>query len=208
MQRRRFQVNIWTPSYCYRQRLSLSRSYLFRVCHGSRWVFAPERLTSNIMSRRGRPRYFDYCRIELKHRPRIVRQFQKTILEWLRGLRKRSSRKCRTVSILIQLRWQSPFAKVIIEIKDVGCYLCILGTGWLLYQAVGDNNDELAQRLEDTAKRLLALERTVVSGVLKAAEEAMKNLKSYFFIPKGYHKEHVTIQNSWGRNEEIEKPCQ
>ena len=40
-----------------------------------------------------------------------------------------------------------------------------------LYQAVGDNKDELAQRLEDTAKRLLAVERTVANGVPKAAEE-------------------------------------
>ena len=70
-------------------------------------------------------------------------------------------------------------ARVIIEIKNVSCYLCILDTaGWLLYQAIGDNNDELAQRLEDTANRLLAVERTVVYGIPKAAEEAMENLKS------------------------------
>ena len=68
-------------------------------------------------------------------------------------------------------------AKVIIEIKDVGCYLCILSIAWLLNQAVGGNKDELAQRLEDTAKRLLAVERTIVNGVPKAAEEAMENLK-------------------------------
>ena len=43
----------------------------------------------------------------------------------------------------------------------------------------GDNKDELLQRLEKTANRLLALERTAVSGVPKAAEEAMENLKSY-----------------------------
>ena len=55
---------------------------------------------------------------------------------------------------------------------------------------VGDNKDELAQRLEETANRLLAVERTVVSGVPKAAEEAMENLKSY--VAKRYHKEHVT----------------
>ena len=50
---------------------------------------------------------------------------------------------------------------------------------WLSHQTVGDNKDELAQRLEDTANRLLAVERTVVNGVPKGAEEAMENLKSY-----------------------------
>ena len=100
-------------------------------------------------------------------------------------------------------------AKVIIEIKDVGCYLCIWGTAWLIYQAVGDNKDELVQRLEDTANRLLAVERTVVNGVPKAAEEAMENHKSYVFpAPNRYHKEqHITIQNPWGRNEETERTC-
>ena len=99
-------------------------------------------------------------------------------------------------------------AKVIIEIKDVGCCLCISGTGWLLYQVVGNNNDELAQRLEETANRLLAVERTIVSGVPKAAEKAMANLKSYvvFCAPKEYHKEYVT-QDPWKRNEGIEGPC-
>ena len=53
-----------------------------------------------------------------------------------------------------------------------------LRTGLLLFQAAGDNKDELALRLEDTAKRLLAVERTVVNGVPKATEEAMENLKS------------------------------
>ena len=71
-----------------------------------------------------------------------------------------------------------------------------------------DNNDELAQRLEDTANRLLAVERTVVNGVPKPAEEAMENLKLYVFpAPKRYHNEHITIQNPWGRNEEIERTC-
>ena len=67
------------------------------------------------------------------------------------------------------------------------------------------NNDELVQRLEDTANRFLVVERTVVSGVPKAAEEAMEKLKSYvvFRAPKGYHKEHVTIQEFWERNEGI-----
>ena len=77
------------------------------------------------------------------------------------------------------------------------------------YKAVGDNKDELAQHLEETANRLLAVERAVVSGVPKAAEEAMENLKSYvvFRAPKGYHKEHITIQDPWERNEGIEEPC-
>ena len=87
---------------------------------------------------------------------------------------------------------------------------CILGASLLLlFKAVGDNKDELALRLEDTAKRLLAVERTIVSGP-KVAEEAMENLKLYviFPVPKGYRKEHITIQNPWRRNEEIERPCQ
>ena len=77
-------------------------------------------------------------------------------------------------------------AKVIIEIKDVGCRLCIFGTDLLLYQAVGDNKDELAQLLEETANRLLDVERRVDSGVPKGAEKAMENLKSYvvFCAPK------------------------
>ena len=82
-------------------------------------------------------------------------------------------------------------AKVIIEIKDVGCCLYILGntlTITTIYQAVGSNKDELAQCLEETANRLLAVERTVVGGVPKAAEEAMENLRSYVvFRLKGYH---------------------
>ena len=74
-------------------------------------------------------------------------------------------------------------AKVIIEIKDVG--LLYLGETQPhrldYYQIVGDNNDELAQRLEDTANRLVALERTIDTnkGIPKAAEEAMENFKSY-----------------------------
>ena len=77
---------------------------------------------------------------------------------------------------------------------------------------VKDNKDELAQRLEETANRLLAVEGTVVNGVNgvpKAAEQAMENLKSYvvFRALKGYHKRHVTIQDPRERNEEIEGPC-
>ena len=65
-----------------------------------------------------------------------------------------------------------------------------------MYQAVGDNKDELAQRLEETAKKLLAVERTVAHGLPKASEEAMENLKSYVVFPalKGYHMEYITIQ--------------
>ena len=65
------------------------------------------------------------------------------------------------------------------------------------------------QRLEETANRLLTLERTVVSGVPKAAEEAMEKLKSYVVSRslEGYHKEHVTIQDPWGRNERTEGSC-
>ena len=81
----------------------------------------------------------------------------------------------------------------------------------ILCKAVGDNKDELAQRLEETANRLLVLERTIVqvSGVPSAAEEAMENLKSYvfFFASKGYHKELVTIQDPWERNGGFEGPC-
>jgi len=83
-------------------------------------------------------------------------------------------------------------AKAIIEMKE----------------AVGDNKDELAQRLEETANRLMAVERTVAIGVPKAAEQEMEKLKQYvaFRAPKSYHKEHVTIQDPWGRNEENKGP--
>ena len=56
-----------------------------------------------------------------------------------------------------------------------------------------DNENELAQRLKETAKRLLVVERIVYS-VPMVAEEAMENLKLYvvFRAPEGYHKEHVT----------------
>ena len=81
----------------------------------------------------------------------------------------------------------------------------------ILCKAVGDNKDELAQRLEETANRLLVLERTIVqvSGVPSAAEEAMENLKSYVFFcaSKGYYKELVTIQDPWERNGGFEGPC-
>ena len=58
---------------------------------------------------------------------------------------------------------------------------------------MGSNKDELVQLLEETANRLLTVERTVLSG--KAAEQAMENLKMYvvFRAPIGYHKEHVII---------------
>ena len=62
---------------------------------------------------------------------------------------------------------------------------------------VGDNKDELVQFLDETAIRLLGVERTVVSVVPKGAEEAMEKFNSYviYSAPKGYHKEHVTIQD-------------
>ena len=44
---------------------------------------------------------------------------------------------------------------------------------------VGDNKDQLAQRLEETANRLLAVERTVAIGVPKAAQQEMEKLKQY-----------------------------
>lgn len=73
---------------------------------------------------------------------------------------------------------------------------------------VGDNKDELAQALEETANILQAVERTVAIGVLEAAEQKMGKLKQYivFGAPKGYHMEHVTIQLPWGRNEDIKGP--
>ena len=50
-------------------------------------------------------------------------------------------------------------------------------------QAVGDNKDELAQHLEETANRLLAIERTVAIGVPKAAKQEMKKLEQYVVLP-------------------------
>ena len=56
---------------------------------------------------------------------------------------------------------------------------------------------------------LLAVERTVVTIDPKGAEEAMEKFKSYvlYSAPKGYHKEHVTIQDPWEGNEGIKRPC-
>ena len=50
----------------------------------------------------------------------------------------------------------------------------------------------------------------VVSGIPKAAEEAMENFKEYVVCraPITYHKELVTIQNPSERNEEIRGPRQ
>ena len=84
-----------------------------------------------------------------------------------------------------------------------------------LYQAVGDNDDELVQRLEETANRLLAVEKAVFDLISesealgKAVEEAKENLELYviFRAPKGYYKELVTIQDPWERNEGPEGPC-
>ena len=73
---------------------------------------------------------------------------------------------------------------------------------------MGGNKDELAQRLEDTANRLLAVERTVDSGIPKGAEVAMEKLKSYvFFVHKKDIIKNMSIQNPWERNEGIEGPC-
>ncbi|KAF8153266.1 hypothetical protein B0H34DRAFT_800488 [Crassisporium funariophilum] len=51
--------------------------------------------------------------------------------------------------------------RVIVEMKDM----------------IGDNNDELAQRLKETEHRLVAMERSVAIGVPKAAEQEMAKLK-------------------------------
>ena len=58
----------------------------------------------------------------------------------------------------------------------------------IIFQAVGDNQDELAQCLEGTANRLLAVERTIANGVPIAAEEVMENFKLYvvFLAPKKF----------------------
>ena len=85
----------------------------------------------------------------------------------------------------------------------------------IIIQAVGDDNGELVKRLEETANRLLAVERAVFDRVPeseaigKAVEEAMENLELYviFRAPKEYHKGHVTIQDPWERNEGPEGPC-
>ena len=61
---------------------------------------------------------------------------------------------------------------------------------------VGIKN-ELVQCLDETAVRLLAVERTI-SVVPKGAEEAMEKFKLYvvYSASKGYHKERVTIQDT------------
>ena len=48
---------------------------------------------------------------------------------------------------------------------------------------MGENKDELAQRLEETANRLLAVERSVAIGVPKAAEQEMEKLTRYVVLP-------------------------
>ena len=88
---------------------------------GSRWVavrliFASERYVIEHILKRTTPKstllpsWLLQNRI-LKRRPQIGRELQKTVLEWLRGLRKRSLRSCRTVSIPIQSGWHSPLLK-------------------------------------------------------------------------------------------------
>ena len=50
----------------------------------------------------------------------------------------------------------------------------------------------------------------IVSGVPKAAENAMENFEEYVVCraPVAYHKELVTIQDPSERNEGIRGPCQ
>ena len=48
---------------------------------------------------------------------------------------------------------------------------------------VGDNKDVLARRPEETANRLLAVERSVVIGVPKAAKQEMEKLTQYVVPP-------------------------
>ena len=44
---------------------------------------------------------------------------------------------------------------------------------------VEGNKDELARHAEETANRLLAVERTIAIGIPKAAEQEMERLKKY-----------------------------
>ena len=53
----------------------------------------------------------------------------------------------------------------------------------MLSQAVADDKDALAQRLEETANRLLAVERAVAIGVPNAAEQEMEKLTRYVVPP-------------------------
>jgi hypothetical protein len=78
-------------------------------------------------------------------------------------------------------------AKVIIDIKNVSRHLCISGTGLPLFQTVEGSKDELAQRLEVTANRLLVVEVIIACGIPNAAQQAMEKLKKYvvFRAPKG-----------------------
>jgi hypothetical protein len=68
--------------------------------------------------------------------------------------------------------------KLKISVKTIARYALFSLIIWLAVRHKSHNHDALAQRLEDTANRLLAVERTVVNGVPKAVEEAMENLKS------------------------------
>ena len=66
-----------------------------------------------------------------------------------------------------------------------------------MYQADRDNKDELAYHLEEMANILLAMERTVVSGVPKSAKLAMEKLKhtSSSMHQEAYHDDHVDNQD-------------
>ena len=163
--------------------LSVGNTSIYRsrsgFCRGSRWVVIRLIFT---FERRGQPENH-YAGPDFQ-----TQNSQEQVSDWKEITKDRIGVASRFVQTLLKkvpgcvdtnpVKVAFSIAKVIIEIKNVGCCLYILGTGWL-YQAVGDNKDELAQRLEETANRLLAVERTVVRGVPKTAEGAMEKLKSY-----------------------------
>jgi hypothetical protein len=79
-------------------------------------------------------------------------------------------------------------AKSIIEIKDVGCCLFILGAGWLLYQTIGDNKDKLAQLLSGK-RRCGCLPKQLMSRLNRARPSLSPHkqapLLSHLFGPIG-----------------------
>ena len=178
-------------------------------CVAIRLVFASESLTSNT-SRRGRPRnqpYFDYCRTEFSNEGLRLEGNYKDHLgvasRFVQSIHKKLPDCINTDTV----RMAFSIAKVIIEIKNVGCCLRILEhrltinyIRWL---------ETTKTSLQRNGKLTPGCGEDDISGVPKAAEEAMENLKSYvvFRALKEYHKEHVTIQDPWERNEVIEGPC-
>jgi hypothetical protein len=78
--------------------------------------------------------------------------------------------------------------KLIIDIHAVNRLLHISVICLLLYQAVGDNKDQI-KYLEETAKNFLALEKMLNSNVPKAAEQAFKEFAQYVILraPMGVH---------------------